>query len=110
MTADADRDECADHTHDPLDLALDWAERVVQIAAYWQRREHDDPGMGKIEAEIHGAGRQQFQAAQSAAYMALVSIAVDVRRAVDIMTGSTTPRVRVAEQDQTHDNPEGTPE
>lgn len=66
----------------PLDMARDWAERVYQIAAHVERREREEPGFGRIEAHIHGAGRQQFEAAQMASYMALVSMAEDVHALV----------------------------
>lgn len=71
----------------PLEIARNWAGRVHQIAAYWERREQAEPGFGRIEAEVHGAGRQQFEAAQMASFMATVSIAEDLHRVVAIMTG-----------------------
>lgn len=74
---------------DPLDVARNWARRVHAIAEHYERREAADPGMARIEAEIHGAGRQQFEAAQMAAYMAQVSLAGDVRRIADIFAAES---------------------
>lgn len=76
----------------PLELARDWASRVHQIAAYWVEQERtapergDLPGMARLQADIAGAGRQQFEAAQMASFMALVSIAEDVHRIADTLT------------------------
>ena len=69
----------------PLDIARDWAGRVRQIAAHYEQRERADPGFGTIEAQVHGAGRQQFEAAQMASFMALVSIAEDVHRIASVL-------------------------
>lgn len=71
-----------DQQHDqatPLEMAQLWARRTFDIAAHYARRDEQDPGMGQIEAHIHGAGKQQFEAAQMAAFMAVVSIAEDLR-------------------------------
>jgi hypothetical protein len=68
-----------------LEMARDWAKRAYDIAAHYQQRERDDPGFGRLEATIHGAGNQQFQAAQMASFMALVSIAEDTHRIADAM-------------------------
>jgi hypothetical protein len=70
-----------------LEMAKAWASRVGQIAQHYEQREAADPGFGRIEAHIHGAGRQQFEAAQMASFMATVSIAEDLHRVVAIMTG-----------------------
>jgi hypothetical protein len=77
---------------DPLDLALAWARRVGQIADYWTERKRterdrgDSPGMARVEAGIAGAGQQQFEAAQMAAFLAQVALAEDVRRIADTLT------------------------
>lgn len=63
----------------PLEMAQLWARRVFDIADHYARRDDIDPGMGQVEAHVHGAGRQQFEAAQMAAFMAVVSIAEDLR-------------------------------
>jgi hypothetical protein len=69
-----------------LQMARDWATRTHEIAAYWQERTRtapqrgDSPGMTRLEQQIAGAGSQQFQAAQMASFMALVSIAEDAHR------------------------------
>lgn len=70
----ADADELAS----PLELAQTWARRVLAIATHYEERERADPGFGRIEAHIHQAGRAQFEAAQMAAFMAVVSIADDL--------------------------------
>jgi hypothetical protein len=56
-----------------------------QLVAEWRAigsrataAERDDPGFGKLQAEIRGDGRQQAQAAQMAAWFATVSIAEDL--------------------------------
>lgn len=61
-----------------LDMARAWAGRVTQIATHYEEREAADPGFGRIEAHIQGAGRQQYEAAQMASFMATVSIAEDL--------------------------------
>jgi|SRR5580704_9427423 hypothetical protein len=71
----------------PLEMARDWANRVYAIAAHYEAREQADPGFGRIEAQVHQAGRQQFEAAQMASYMATVSIAEDLHRVVGVMLG-----------------------
>jgi hypothetical protein len=71
----------------PLEMAREWSKRVGQIAEHYERRERAEPGFGRMEARIEGAGRQQFEAAQMASYMATVSIAEDLHRVVAIMTG-----------------------
>jgi hypothetical protein len=76
---------------DPLAVARNWARRVSAIAEHYARREQAEPGFGRIEAEIHGAGRQQFEAAQMAAYMALVSVAGDARRIADALAPPGPP-------------------
>jgi hypothetical protein len=70
-----------------LEMAQAWARRVGQIAEHYEQREQADPGFGRIEAQIHGAGRAQFEAAQMASFMATVSIAEDLHRVVAVMTG-----------------------
>lgn len=70
---------------DPLAIARDWAAQVGRIAEHYAERERAEPGFGRIEAQIHGAGRQQFEAAQMASYMALVSAAGDLRRIADVL-------------------------
>jgi hypothetical protein len=70
---------------DPLAIARDWAARVGQIADHYAARERAEPGFGRIEAQIHGAGRQQYEAAQMAAYMSLVSAAGDLRRIANVL-------------------------
>jgi hypothetical protein len=62
----------------PLQLARAWAAKVYQIAQHYEQAEADEPGFGMLQAHIHGAGKQQFEAAQMAAYMAAVSIADDL--------------------------------
>jgi hypothetical protein len=85
-------DERAAVDADPLDLARAWARRVGQIADYWAERKRteaargDSPGMARVEAAIAEAGRQQFEAAQMAAFLAEVSLAEDVRRIADTLT------------------------
>jgi hypothetical protein len=69
----------------PLDLARAWAARVYAIAAHYEQRERDDPGFGDIEAHVHGAGRQQHEAAEMAALMAVVSIAEDLHRIGELL-------------------------
>jgi hypothetical protein len=76
---------------DPLDVARMWARRVGEIADYWGERERADPGFGKLQARIHGAGREQFEAAQMAAYLALVSVAGDARRIADVLAPPGPP-------------------
>jgi hypothetical protein len=71
----------------PLEMARDWANRVYAIAAHYEAREQADPGFGRIEAQVHQAGRQQFEAAQMASYMATVSLAEDLHRVVGVMLG-----------------------
>jgi hypothetical protein len=71
----------------PLEMARVWAGRVGQIADHYAKRDEAEPGFGRIEARIEGAGRQQFEAAQMASFMATVSIAEDLHRIVGIMTG-----------------------
>lgn len=70
-----------------LEMARAWAARVGQIAAHYEEAERREPGFGSIQAHIHGAGRQQFEAAQMASYMATVSIAEDLHRVVGVMLG-----------------------
>jgi hypothetical protein len=62
----------------PLEAARAWAGRALAIAQHYEIRDQADPGMGALEAHIHGAGKAQFEAAQMASFMALVSIADDV--------------------------------
>jgi hypothetical protein len=71
----------------PLEMARDWANRVYAIAAHYAERERAEPGFGSIEAHIHGAGRQQFEAAQMASFMATVSIAEDLHELRRVMLG-----------------------
>jgi hypothetical protein len=71
----------------PLEMAKDWANRVYAIAAHYEAREAADPGFGRIEAQVHGAGRQQFEAAQMASFMATVSIAEDLHQLRRVMLG-----------------------
>lgn len=85
----------------PLEMALDWAQLVHQIAARYAEREREEPGMGKIEAHINGAGRHQLEAAQMASYMALVSLADDIHAIRRIMLGQADPDAK---------EPEPTPE
>lgn len=58
-----------------LDLALDWAQRVADIAAHRRGPE---------------AGKAQFEAAQMASCMALVSLAEDVRRITVVLLQADT--------------------
>jgi hypothetical protein len=76
----------------PLELARAWAARVAAIAAHYERREREEPGFGDIEAHIHGAGRQQFEAAQMAGFMAAVSIAEDLHQIAELLGAAPTPR------------------
>lgn len=71
----------------PLDLARVWTGTVLSIARHYEQREREEPGFGKAEARVDGAGRQQFEAAQMASFMALVSIAEDLHRIADRLTG-----------------------
>jgi hypothetical protein len=66
-------------------MAQDWSRRVYAIADHYARRDLEEPGFGSLEAQIHGAGKQQFEAAQMASYMALVSLAVDVRKIAETL-------------------------
>lgn len=75
----------------PLELARVWAGRVYQIAAHYEQREREDPGFGGIEAHVHGAGRQQHEAAEMAAFMAVVSLAEDVHRIADLLGAAAPP-------------------
>jgi hypothetical protein len=68
-----------------LAMARDWALRVSEIAAHYARRDEAEPGMGAIEAHIQGAGKAQFEAAQMASFMALVSLAEDVHRITEVL-------------------------
>jgi hypothetical protein len=72
----------------PAIIALDLARQCVAewraIGAAASQAERDDPGFGKLQAEIRGAGRQQIQAAQLAAWFAQVSIAEDLHRLADL--------------------------
>lgn len=63
-----------------LEMAHAWSERVGAIAQHYEERERAEPGFGTLEAHIHGAGRQQFEAGQMASFMALVSIAEDLHQ------------------------------
>lgn len=81
MTAAAE--PAADVT--PLVMARDWARRVHEIAEHYAERDRLDPGMGRVEAHVAGAGKAQFEAAQMASFMATVSIAEDVRRIADVL-------------------------
>jgi hypothetical protein len=71
----------------PLEMARAWAGRVGAIAQHYEAREKAEPGFGAIEAQIHGAGRQQFEAAQMASFMALVSIAEDLHAIRRVLLG-----------------------
>jgi hypothetical protein len=71
----------------PLEMARTWAGRVHAIAAHYEQREREEPGFGRIEAHVQGAGRQQFEAAQMAAYMAAVSVAEDIHHLVKLLGG-----------------------
>jgi hypothetical protein len=66
---------------DPLVMARDWAGRVHEIAVYFQNR----GDMGRIEAVTQGAGKQQFEAAQMASFMALVSIAESLAAITEVL-------------------------
>jgi hypothetical protein len=69
----------------PLVMARDWARRVSQIAAHYAAREEAEPGFGTMEARIHGAGKAQFEAAQMASFMALVSIAESLATITEVL-------------------------
>jgi hypothetical protein len=75
----------------PLEMAREWANRVYAIAAHYEAREAADPGFGRIEAQVHQAGRQQFEAAQMASFMATVSIAEDLHQLRRVMLGGADP-------------------
>jgi hypothetical protein len=77
----------------PLEMAKDWANRVYAIAAHYEAREAAEPGFGRIEAQVHGAGRQQYEAAQMASFMATVSIAEDLHALRRIMLGGADPEL-----------------
>lgn len=92
MSADDVEGQAADvepPTGWPPAPALDLARQLVAewraIGAAASKAERDDPGFGKHQAEIRGAGRQQTQAAELAAHFALVSIAEDIRRVADVL-------------------------
>jgi hypothetical protein len=70
----------------PLEMARNWAELAGRIAEHYEQKERADPGFGRAQARVDGAGRQQFEAAQMASFMALVSIAEDARRIADHLT------------------------
>lgn len=76
----------------PLEMARAWAGRVAAIAQHYEQREIAEPGFGAIEAHIHGAGKLQFEAAEMAAHMALVSIAEDLHRLAELLGVVPTPR------------------
>lgn len=68
---------------DPLDMARN-AARFVGIVADMQGS--DDPDV-QIQARITGAGKQGMDSALVGGMMALVSLAADVRRIADHLTG-----------------------
>jgi hypothetical protein len=73
-----------DHVQaDPLMVARSWAASAIGIAMHYERRHREDPRMAGIESAIDGAGKAQFEACQNAAYLALVSIASDIRALTD---------------------------
>jgi hypothetical protein len=70
----------------PLEAAREWARRVHQIADYWTEQERTDK-TARLRADIAGAGRDQYEAGQMAAFMALVSLAEDVHRIAEVLAG-----------------------
>lgn len=75
----------------PATVALDLARQMVAewraIGRSASQAERDDPGFGRLRAEIAGAGRQQMDAARLAAYFAQVSIAEDLHAMRRVMLG-----------------------
>lgn len=68
---------------DPLEVARLRVASAERIAERYAAMEQAEPGIGSIRAHVDGAGRQQFDLEQRAGYMALVSIAGDLRRLAD---------------------------
>jgi hypothetical protein len=85
MTTDEQQQDTTTPT--PLELARAWAARVYAIAAHYEQAEADEPGFGMLQAHVHGAGKQQFEAAQMAGYMATVSIAEDLHGLRELLGG-----------------------
>lgn len=85
---------------DPLLVARNWIRRAHAIAEEVAEHERREPGFGTLHAEITGAGPRQFDATQRAAYIALVSIAGDVRRIADALDPPGPPRPVMPPRDE----------
>jgi hypothetical protein len=84
VDGDADRDLS------PLDMARNLVRSVGAIARYVETGGPD----AEIQAHVRGLGPRQHEAAKLAANLALVSIAEDLHRALDVMLGNVEGHVR----------------
>jgi hypothetical protein len=70
---------------DPLDMARNLTRTVEAVARYVE----DGGPDAELQAHVRGLGPQQHHAAEMAGQLALVSIAADLRRIADHLTGTT---------------------